>query len=611
MKNGKTRSLAVAISLSLLVLLIPSTPVLAAPVITLSPDFGARGTMVTVTGTNFESYRGDDIYIFLDNDEVTTGPLVVPEVGSFTFSFNIPEDADSGEHSIRAKSEFGSTLARSTFTVAKCEIKLDTKFGPVGTRVTINGEGFYADKVVTLYYENRTREILGTRAATANGEFSYSFVIPDSPAGKHEISAENTEDNSAEAEFEVIPLITLDPITGAVSEILTVSGTGFGSRDDVDIYFQYDEVAYAKTSEYGNFEAAFFNVPAMKPGTYEVKVEDGDGNVATTDFTIIAGASLDKTTGNVGMELSVIGTGFEPGATVTIEYDGAEIATAVADSEGAFEAGFQMPRSKYGDHTITVTDGVTIRQLTFAVESEAPSVPRLLLPFGASEAKAEAQFNWSDVTDPSKPVTYHLQVASDESFATIVLDREGLTDPEYTLTKGERLAAVKKEAPYYWRVKAIDSAANESKWSNPRSFYVAAPPAPELLLPETGIKADAETYFDWKDVTDLSPPITYYLQIASDKNFTSIVLEKTGLANSEYTLTEEEKLGAVKKEVPYYWRVKAIDSVANQGEWSAPWSFYVGFTMPGWVWYILIGLGVLLAGFIAFLLGRRTAYYQS
>jgi len=187
-----------------------------------------------------------------------------------------------------------------------------------------------------------------------------------------------------------------------------------------------------------------------------------------------------------------------------------------------------------------------------------------------------------------------------------------LTDSEYTLTKEEKLAAVKKEEPYYWRVKAIDGAANESKWSTPALFYVTAPPAPALLLPETDIKADAEVYFDWEDVTSLSPPITYRLQVASDRIFTSMVLEKKELTDSEYTLTEEEKLAAVKKEAPYYWRVKAIDGAANDSGWSTAESFYVGFyfALPGWAIYILIILGALLVGFFAFLVGRRTAYYQ-
>jgi hypothetical protein len=89
------------------------------------------------------------------------------------------------------------------------------------------------------------------------------------------------------------------------------------------------------------------------------------------------------------------------------------------------------------------------------------------------------------------------------------------------------------------------------------------------------------------------------------------VLEQVDLASSEYALTEKEKLAPVKKEVPYYWRVKAIDSMGNEGEWSSPKAFHVGFTFPGWALYTLIGLGVIVLVFLAFLVGRRIAYHQS
>jgi len=612
MKHYKIfRIVAIAFILSLLLVVIPNTPALAAPVITVSPTSGATGTMVTVTGTNFDSYKGDNISIFFDSVEITDSPLIVLETGNFSFNFNIPDGADPGGHWVRVKSELGSTLARTLFTVLEAEIKLGTEVGVVGTEVAIDGKGFYADKVITLYYDNRTRQKLGTEVATPTGEFSHSFTIPDSTAGKHKFTAENAEGNSAEAEFEVIPSTTLSSISGAIGNILIASGTGFGYRSVVVIYFKDTLVAYARTNWYGNFEGAF-NVPVMRPDTYDVKAEDGDGNIDKAEFTITAGVSLNKSMGSVGTELVVSGTGFTVGGAVTIKYDDVTIATINTDSNGAFGVSFEVPVGKFGNHTITVSDGVDTRQLVFAVEWEAPPIPMLLLPSNTGEAKAEAYFDWKDVYDPSLPVTYSFQVASDRNFTSMVLEKKGLTDSKYTLTGKGKLAAVKKETPYYWRVKAIDGAGNESKWSTPWSFYVAAPPIPMLLLPSNTGEAKAEAYFDWEDVTDLSPPITYHLQVASDKNFASMVLEKRGLTDSEYTLAEEEELAAVKKEVPYYWRVKAIDSAANESEWSTPWSFYVGFSfaLPGWAIYIFIGLGVLLVGFVAFLVGRRTAYSQ-
>ena len=134
---------------------------------------------------------------------------------------------------------------------------------------------------------------------------------------------------------------------------------------------------------------------------------------------------------------------------------------------------------------------------------------------------------------------------------------------------------------------------------------------PMLLLPEVVTTREAETYFDWEEVTDPSG-VTYTLQIASDEDFTSIVLEKKDLTNSEYTLTEEEKLEPGDKKAIYYWRVKAIDGASNESGWTTPGSFLVGFAfafdMPNWALYLLIGLGGLGLFFSGFWLGKRTAY---
>ena len=136
-----------------------------------------------------------------------------------------------------------------------------------------------------------------------------------------------------------------------------------------------------------------------------------------------------------------------------------------------------------------------------------------------------------------------------------------------------------------------------------------APPTPSLLLPVDAFEAEAKTNFDWEDIVDPSGA-TYTLQVAEDKNFNSMVLEKEGLTKSEYTITEQEKLSPTKKEAPYHWRVKAIDGASNGSEWSTPRSFYVGasFSMPSGVIYTLIVIGFLGLAFLAFWMGRRTAY---
>jgi len=500
-------TLALTLILPLLMVVALATPALAAPVITLSPTTGAIGTQVTVTGTNFDSYTGDNIYIFFNNLEIDNSPLTIPGSGSFSVNFNIPNDATPGIVWIIIKSQAGLKLAESSFIIPKTTINLDTAEGTIGTTVTVNGKGFHANKTVTFYYHNSGSEKLGTAVATPTGECSYRFTIPDSIAGEHKITAEDARGNSAEAEFEVTPSITLNPASGAAGTMVTVKGHGFGYRNTVTIYFENTRVIRVTSDKYGNIEAAF-GVPITGPQNYTVKAEDEDDNTDKAEFTITAEAKLNKTMANIGTELIVNGTGFIAGKKVTVKYDDFEIAAINTSIIGAFSVAFKVPSSSGGTHIITVSDGTNTKQLAFTIESKAPPVPKPLLPI-------------------------------------------------------------------------------------------------------TGSKTESIVHFDWEAVDDPSPPITYHLQIASIKDFSMIVLEKTNLIESMYTLMENELLKANQKEAPYYWRVKATDGAFNESDWSTPVSFYVGtpFALPGWVRYTLIGIGVVILGLFLFWLGRKTAYY--
>jgi hypothetical protein len=293
--------------------------------------------------------------------------------------------------------------------------------------------------------------------------------------------------NSGEANFNVISSIALDPSSGALGERVTVNGTGFGGKIDVTIYFDKAVITTGRTDKDGSFEVSF-NAPVMPSGTYDVEAEDIDGNMAKAEFTIGAGVSLSRTEGHVGTTVTLGGIGFMVDGIVIVTYDDTEVATEVAGSNGAFSVTFDIPASIGGNHTITASDGTNIVKCIFTMESDPPPVPGLKLPEEGSRTEAETHFDWEGVTDDSLPVTYALQVATDEDFTTdsIVLEKESLTDSDYTITRAEeKLAPRGKETPYYWRVKAVDSASNESEWSSSGSFYVGS----RFVMPRGAIYA--------------------------------------------------------------------------------------------------------------------------
>jgi len=534
------------------VIAIPATPALAAREIDLDPDEGEIGEYFYVEGDGFPAttstiLREVDIYFSSEeadtaddiDDEVTIyerlkSGVAVDEYGEFRRRVRVPTrltDGDEDEYVLGGTYYVYVTYAGADdiravaeFTVIHAAIELDTEEGPVGTEVEITGADFDDSEEITVEYdgEDITDEIVSGEAETDRyGEFDCTIIISDSTAGDHTIAVEDESEHRAEALFTVEPEIIISPTSGAAGNEVTVSGTGFGDERDVTITFGGDEVSTTpssvETGSDGSFEAAF-DVPISQPGTCDIEAEDADDNTATAEFTIAASVSISPVTsqtsaGHVGMDITISGTGFEANHEIIITYatEPIVVATTASDANGAFSATFKVPQSEAGEHIITASDGINTKQVTFTMES----IP---------------------------------------------------------------------------------------------------PPIPVPLLPETGVEAESPVHFDWEDVTDESLPVTYTLQIATDEDFTpaSIVLEKD-LTDSEYTITEEEKLEPRKEETPYYWRVKAIDGASNGSEWSAPGSFYIGgrLSLPSWSTHLWWGLGALGAGFLGYWLGKRRAYYLS
>lgn len=498
--------LIIAVILSLIMLLIPATSTLAQPQITLSPSAGSIGTRVAVTGNHFESFSNTQIRIFFGNREIDSSPLIVPDNGIFTTTFDVPVEAKSGINNVTVRTVLGGEVKQS-FIVQDTEIEIYPGDGTIATEVTITGQGFYAGGTVTVYYRDGATINLGGETASDIGEFTYVFSVPSSSSGIHEIMVEDALDNSAAANFTVIPDFNLGSPSGAIGDSVTLSGTGFGDESDIIIQLDSIVVAASITDKYGSFEVDF-NVPITESGTHNIRIKDDDGNQGRINFEVVAGARLSQTMGNVGMSLVISGVGFQVGDMVTITYDDIEVATAVPGNNGAFSAIINIPASVGGNHTITCTDGTSTIMQIFTMESQAPPVPILLSPLDASEEKKEIYFDWGDVNDVSG-ITYTIQIGGDIDFTEIVFQEESLAQSEYSIPEGEELEPTTIDAPYYWRVKSVDGASNESNWSVPMSLFVSS-----------------------------------------------------------------------------------------------------SFTLPDWVRYILIGLGIVLIVFLAFFLGRRTAYYQ-
>jgi len=503
MKHSRiVRILAIAITLSLLLVALPMSPALAYDYdIELDDDQGEIGDSFDVKGEDFPPSEDvgeitediEEVDIYFSSEEADTGDDIDDEVniyeklksgvevdedGDFDKSVKVPdeltdreddEDVVRGTYYVYVTMEGSDDIkAVAEFTVIAAGITIDETEGLVDTEVEITGFDFADREEITVEYDGDEIPIeAGDDETDSDGDFETIILIPESAAGEHTIKVIDESDNEAEAVFTVEPEITIDP-----------SGTGFADGEDVTIKFDGDEVATGDTSTNGSFTIAF-DIPAVGAGTYDVEAKDDDNNSASTEFAIASNISIGPVTsqsspGYVGMDITISGIGFKPNTTITITYASTPVVfTTTSAADGSFSYAFEVPASDPGEHTVTATDGINSLGVTFFMESETPDIPQPLLPEMDTKPERPITFDWLNVTDPSG-VTYILQVATDQNFANIILQKEGLTESEYTMTvtEDEALESTKKDAPYLWRIRAVDGAGNESGWTGAGSFDV-------------------------------------------------------------------------------------------------------------------------------------------
>lgn len=528
------RWLGLVVILSLALATVPASPVQAYNDITLTPSTGKVGDTITVYGSGWGSYTTERYAnIFMAEDNLALNAILTTSAntykrlggafiirsdqdpttaGTFTTTVTIPaaltdgsidKDVTSGTYYFyitvtTQTADPNLILSKVTFSLVAGQMTISPVQGKVDSYIDLIGTGFAPATTISVKFDGVVVPIEeGSTVTTSTGTFDSSILVPEEKAGAHTITVTvGTVEKTAN--FTIMPDILITPQSGENGAEVLVSGTGFGRRVEPRIYFNnfpVETLSPVLTDTKGTFSTSFL-VPGegLNAGVYQIEADDGT-NTAAASFTLNMPPpttpepeptptptptpakpelTLNSTGDTVGANVGIGGSGFTPNAKVTIKYDDTEVATATADAEGIVVAIFTAPPSQHGDHTITVSDGTHANTITFTVESVAPKTPPPLSPEMGAKAKSPIAFDWQDVTDESSPVTYVLQIATDNSFsaASIVFEKTGITTSTYMLTEAEELKLAGREDAYYWRIRAVDAASNESPWTGAGEFYI-------------------------------------------------------------------------------------------------------------------------------------------
>jgi hypothetical protein len=467
---------------------IPSINFMVSPAIAVSTTSRPPGGSVTVTGSGFSAGE-TGITITFDGNPVASG-ISANSLGNWSGTFTVPA-VPLGSHTVSA---YGSiTLAGSIPSInfmVNPTIAVNPTSRPPGSPVTVTGSGFGAGETgITITFDGNP--VASGISANSLGNWSGTFTVPDSPSGSHTVSAYGSITLAGfipSINFMVNPTIAINPTNGPPGGSVTVTGSGFGAGETgITITFDGNPVASGiSANSLGNWSGTF-TIPASVLGSHSVGAKGSitqGGSLGGTNFGVTPGISLKPVSGYVGSTVQISGSGFAVNSTLTFTYDDKEILAegVTTDATGSFVNSFVVPKSKAGGHTISVTDVQgNSAKTTFSMDSTPPPVPVSLSPEDGARigilGDITPTFTWSNVSDPSG-VTYSFQVDMYPDFSQPVLDKTDITASHYTLTAAEALP----RGQFYWRVKAIDGASNESAWSQVRLLMSGLMPLWALVL---------------------------------------------------------------------------------------------------------------------------------
>jgi len=457
-------------------------------------------------------------------------------------------------------------------------IMLNPREGPVGTKLYVTLADFTPGTIDISF--DAESNVVETDSSDDNGDLYTYLIIEEYPAGKYKVWATDNDDNQEISYFDVVPEIELDNSSGYVGDDIIVDGTGFAANSEVSICFDGDEVAIDRTNEDGSFSGATFQAPESYNGSHTVKAVDDseDDNYTTTSFLTHQSMAISAQSGAVGTGVTVSGTGFAADSDIAVRFADKEVTSSKSDENGTFSDTFVVPAMVKGTYRIKVTDGSNSEFADFTTLSATTLSPT------TGHVGTEVTVSGAGFTPNATIVVKYdgTQVVKTNT------DENGTFETNFNVPVSEHGEHT---------VIATD-AANVGEMA----FTMEAdpPPAPQLLLPANATRVSQTPQFSWDAVTDPSG-VTYSFQVASDANFSEVVLNKSGLSDTEYLVTEGERLAPAKKEAPYHWRVRAIDRASNPGKWSGTGTFYMGITLaapPGWIQWGLTGLGITLFGFL-------------
>jgi predicted phage tail protein len=188
-----------------------------------------------------------------------------------------------------------------------------------------------------------------------------------------------------------------------------------------------------------------------------------------------------------------------------------------------------------------------------------PPIPKLLTPATNTTVITPAPLlAWEGVTITGSTPSYEVQVATSNTFASVVFTQDNLASASVTTSP---LA----DGTYFWRVRSVNDDGGPSAYSAPFSFKVVTTlPQATLLSPlNNSVVSASRPALRWNALAGIT---RYRLQAARDGNFGAPQIDQI-VSGTAFTSGITLEQGA------YQWRVRPVDASGFEGNWSLLFSF--------------------------------------
>jgi len=474
------------------------------PNIDITPKSGLPGDTVTVDGTGFAATS--DVSIYFGNTTTETDITLSGLVGNGTSStvYNITGSltyAPVMPTSVNITLTFNTT---TTFSYPSYLSVYDDGTGGLYGVVTdtdaeVNGTGTinYADgsfnitlnvnvteniwvwsPANAIYLRSLTTDPATTATTSSLGSFTASFTVPTVANGNYTVRAIDASGNFAEALFAVGPTITLTLTEGPTGTVVSISGRGFSSGENITVAMDGTTaplVANITVATDGTFTGEFI-VPMLSLGTYAVNAS-GEINHALADFDVtgVPAITVSPGFGVPGDTISVEGVNFTQieGTQVTVTLNTTTpttVGTFTTNATGGFAGTFTVPAVSWATYTLNATDAYNLTATTtfvvgmvYAVlsPSEGPTGTNVTATGTGFTANATVNgtlngilvFSGSVGSDGTFSETFIVPTVPVGTYTVTIMDAEGVTfETSFTVTETTTIIVTPSAAPVGYNV---------------------------------------------------------------------------------------------------------------------------------------------------------------